>query len=118
MSIEKLSEDILCVELPSDGHKIAEELNSLNEMVSEQCTYDVIIDFFRVEVLNSWNISTLQMLRSLLQDSGHQLVLFNIKVITKCIFTVAGLRKAFVFANNKESALKALQHSESSSNAH
>ena len=112
MAIQKLSEAVLCVELPSAGPKIAEELNTVNEMVSEKCTYNVIVDFFRVEVLNSWNISTLLALRSLLEDSGYQLVLFNVRVVTKCIFTVAGLRKVFEFAKNKEAALAALQRSE------
>ena len=113
MAIQKLSEDVLLVELPPAGAKIAEELTTVNEMVSEQCTHDVIIDFFRVELLNSWNISTLLALRSLLQDAGHQLVLCNVRVVTKCIFTVAGLRKVFTFANNMETALKVLQDSPS-----
>jgi anti-anti-sigma regulatory factor len=115
MAIQRLSKDVLCVELPSAGPKIAEELNTVNEMVSEKCTDDVIVDFFKVEVLNSWNISTLLALRSLLEDSGHQLVLFNVRFVTKCIFTVAGFRKVFVFAKNKESALKALQRTDSPS---
>ena len=118
MAIEKLSEDVLLVELPSAGSKIAEELTTVNEMVSDQCTYDVIIDFFRVELLNSWNISTLLALRSLLQEAGHQLILCNVRVVTKCIFTVAGLRKVFTFANNKETALEILQGSPSTSQVH
>lgn len=117
MAIEKLSEGVLYVELPSAGQKIEEELNTLNEMVSKKCTCNVIIDFFRVEVLNSWNISTLLALRSLLQESGFQLVLFNVRVVTKCIFSVAGLRDVFVFAKNKKAALEALQHSETPNTA-
>lgn len=115
MAIQKISEDVLLVELPSAGSKIAEELNAVNEMVSEECTFDVIIDFFKVELLNSWNISTLLALRSLLQDSEHQLVLYNVRVVTKCIFTVAGLRKVFVFANNQQTALETLQNTRSTS---
>ena len=113
MTIEKQSEDVLLVELPSAGSKIAEELTRVNEMISDQCTYDVIIDFFKVDLLNSWNISTLLALRSLLQEAGHQLVLCNVRVVTKCIFTVAGLRKVFMFAKNKETALEMLQGSPS-----
>ncbi len=118
MAIHKLSQSVLYVELPSAGAKITEELGAVNEMISERCTYDVIVDFFKVEVLNSWNISTLLALRSLLEDSGRRLVLCNVRVVTKCIFTVAGLRKVFVFANNKESALQALQRSESPSSVY
>ena len=111
MSIRELSEDILLVELPSAGSKRGEELNAVSQMVSEKCTHDVIIDFFRVELLNSWNISTLLALRSLLQDSGHRLVLYNVRVVTKCIFSVAGLSKVFVFAKDKPAALAALRSS-------
>ena len=116
MAIQKLSEEVFLVELPSTGSKIAEELHAVNEMVSDKCACDVIIDFFRVELFNSWNISTLLALRSLLQDSGRQLVLYNVRMVTKCIFTVAGLRKAFVFADNREAALATLQTSTSPSN--
>lgn len=118
MAIEKLFENVLLVELPSAGPKIAEELTTVNEMISDHGTYDVIIDFFRVELLNSWNISTLLALRSLLQEAGHQLVLCNVRVVTKCIFTVAGLRKVFLFTKNKETALEALQGTESMSQAY
>ena len=54
-------------------------------------------------------------LHSLLQNAGHQLVLFNVRIVTKCIFTVAGLRKIFIFSNNEETALAALQSTKSSS---
>lgn len=111
MPIRELSEDILLVELPSAGSKRAEELNAVNEMVSDKCTRNVIIDLFRVELLNSWNISTLLALRGLLQDSGHHLVLYNVRVVTKCIFAVAGLSKVFVFAKDKAAALAALRTS-------
>jgi anti-anti-sigma regulatory factor len=115
MGIQKISEDVHLVELSSAGPKIAEELNTVNEMISEECACDVIIDFSKVELLNSWNISTLLALRSLLQDAGHQLVLYNVRIVTKCIFTVAGLRKVFVFANSQEAALEALQETQSAS---
>lgn len=115
MAIQQLSDDVLLVELPSPESKIAEELKAVNETISDKCTSDVIIDFFKVELLSSWNISTLLVLRSLLQESGHQLVLFNVRMVTKCIFHVAGLRKIFVFAEDEEAALAALQCSESPS---
>ena len=113
MAIQQLSEDVLLVELPSAGSKIDEELNAVNEMVSKNGNYHVLIDFFRVELFNSWNISTLLALRSLLEESGHQLVFYGVRVVTKCIFTVAGLKKVFVFAKNQEEALSILSNSRS-----
>jgi anti-anti-sigma factor len=111
MAIEKISEDILLVELPFAGSKMAEELNTVREMVSDQRPYDVIIDFFKVELISSSNIGTLLVLRSMLQNAGHQLVLCNVKVITKGIFIVAGLSKVFSFANDKETAFATLRNS-------
>ena len=113
MATHNLSDDILLVELPSGSSKIAEELKTVNEMLSDKCTCDVIIDFYKVELLNSWNISNLLALHSVLQDAGRQLVLCNVRIVTKCIFTVAGLRKVFVFTNDKDAALAALQRSNS-----
>ena len=111
MAIEKISEDILLVELPFVGLKMTEELNTVREMVSDQRPYDVIIDFFKVELISSSNIGTLLVLRSMLQNAGHQLVLCNVNVVTKGIFTVAGLRKVFTFAHDKETALATLRNS-------
>jgi anti-anti-sigma factor len=111
MAIEKIAEDTLLVELPFAGSKMTEELSTVGEMVSDQCTYDIIIDFFNVELISSSNISTLLVLRSMLQNAGHQLVLCNVKVVTKGVFTVAGLHKVFTFANNKEAAFDTLRDS-------
>ena len=109
MAIEKTSEDILLVELPFAGAKMAEELNTVREMISEQRTSDVILDFFKVELISSSHISTLIVLRGMLQNAGHQLVLCNVKVVTKGIFTMAGLRNIFTFAKNKQTAFSILR---------
>ena len=90
---------------------MAEELDTVKEKISDQRTYNVIIDFFRVELINSSNIGTLLVLRSMLLNAGYQLVLCNVKVVTKGIFTVAGLSKVFTFANNKETAIATLRKS-------
>ena len=118
MAVERLSEDIIYVELPAAGSQIAEELTTVSEMVSEECTSHVILDFFRVEVLNSWNISTLLALQSLVHDANHHLILCNVRVITKCIFVVAGLRKTFTFAADKDAAVTMLDKSNSPHRVH
>jgi len=105
MGIRNLSENIIVVELPSDGSKRADELKNLNEIVSDKCQYDVIVDFCKVEIINSWNISNLLILRGMLEDAGRKLILCNISTVTKCIFVVAGLSEVFVFADNRSAAL-------------
>ena len=109
MGIRNLSEDVMLVELPSEGLEITKELNTVNEIISEKCDCDVIIDFLKVEVLNSSNISNLLILRRMLQEHGHQLILCSVAMVTKCIFTVAGIDEIFIFADDKNSALADVQ---------
>lgn len=111
---------MILVELPPDSLKIAEELKAVNETISKNGGCDIIVDFSRVEIINSSNISNLLILRSLLQRSGRQLILCNVATMTKCIFVVAGLNEVFVFADNKSAAMAAVQSANSppSANLH
>lgn len=110
MRIQNLTKDVLLVELPSKGPKIAHELKAVNETISRESNHDVIIDFSRVEIINSSNISNLLIMHNLLQDSGHRLIFCNVATVTKCIFVVAGLDKVFDFANDQHAALKVIQN--------
>jgi len=109
MGIQNLSEDIILVEMPPGTSKIAEELKAVNKTVSKKAACDVIIDFSKVEIINSSNISNLLILRSLLQESKRRLILCNVTTVTKCIFVVAGLSEIFVFADNRSVALATIK---------
>jgi anti-anti-sigma regulatory factor len=113
MSIRNLSEDVILVEVPSDGSRRADDLKNINEMISKKSASDVIIDFSKAEIINSWNISNLLILRSMLQDAGRQLILCSVSTVTKCIFVVAGLSEMFVFVEDKSAALAAIQKKDS-----
>ncbi|MHC4105586.1 MAG: STAS domain-containing protein [Planctomycetota bacterium] len=108
MGIKKISDDVLFVELPSKSPKIANQLKALNEAVSKKGNCDVIIDFSRVEIINSANISNLLILHNMQTGTGRQLILCNVATVTKCIFVVAGLNTVFNFADNKSQALVAV----------
>ena len=113
MGIKNLSKDVLLVVLPSKGPKIAHELKAVNETVSKKKgNQDVVIDFSRVEIINSSNISNLLILHNLLQNSGHRLILCNVATVTKCIFVVAGLSEVFEFVDDKPMALATVQHAD------
>jgi len=112
MRIQNLTKDVLLIELPSKGPKLAQELKAVNETISRESNHDVIIDFSRVEIINSSNISNLLIMHNLLQDSGHRLIFCNVATVTKCIFVVAGLDKVFDFANDQQAALKAIQNAD------
>jgi anti-anti-sigma factor len=109
MGIENVGEGIILVTLPAEP-KISDELKNINEIVSSRNDCDVIIDFSNIEIVTSFSISNLMILRSMLREQGHQLILCKVAVPTKCIFTVAGLDAVFEFAEDKESALAAMQH--------
>jgi anti-anti-sigma regulatory factor len=109
MGIRNLSENIIVVELPSDRSERADELKTLNEIISDKCQCDVIIDFCKVEIINSWNISNLLILRGMMEQAGRKLILCNVSTVTKCIFAVAGLSEVLVFANTRSAALDVLR---------
>jgi len=110
MGIQNFSEDVLFVDLPLREPQIGDELKNLNEIVSTRSECDVVIDFSKVEIVTSSDISNLLTLRALLREHKRQLILCSVSTLTKGIFTVAGLDAVFEFADDKHAALAAIQH--------
>ncbi|MHC4187035.1 MAG: STAS domain-containing protein [Planctomycetota bacterium] len=108
MSISNLSENVIFVDLPACEPYIVDELKELNEIVSSQEDCDVVIDFTRVDIFLSSSLSNLLILRDILHNKNHELVLSNVAFATKCIFTVAGLNEAFIFVDDKFEAMDLL----------
>jgi hypothetical protein len=63
------------------------------------------MDFSHVEVLSSASISNLITLRSWVEGAGRKMVFYNVAVITRCIFDVAGIHSLFEFAKDEDEAL-------------
>lgn len=114
MGIKNLSKNVLFVDLPSNTLEIENELNNLNETIITKNDCDVVIDFFRVEIITSSSISNLLILRKLLQEHGRRLIFCSVAVMTKYIFTVSGLDNAFEFVDDRSAALSALECAEQS----
>jgi len=110
MGIKNLPKDVLIAKLPSNSPKIALELKAVNESISKKGNHDVVIDFSRVEIISSSNISNLLILRDLLQNAGRRLIFCNVATVTKCIFVVAGLNEIFEFVDDQSAALEAVQY--------
>jgi len=53
MGIQNFSENVVLVDLPFKEPEIAEDLKHINEIISNRNDRDVIIDFFRAELINS-----------------------------------------------------------------
>lgn len=113
MGIRNLSGNVILVELPSDRLERDDDLKNLNEVVSDKRQCDVIIDCSNTEIINSWNISNLLILRGIMEEAGRKLILCHVSTITKCIFTVAGLSDAFVFTDTRSAALDTLRQTNS-----
>jgi anti-anti-sigma factor len=117
MGIRNLSQDIILVELPSEASQRADELKEVNETVGAKCNCDVIVDLSNVEIIHSWNISNLLILRGLLENAGRQLILCSVTTLTKCIFRVAGLSDVFVFAQDISAAQEMIHSSKSATSS-
>jgi len=109
MTIHNPPENLIVVDLPSRESLIADELKAVNETAGTNPACDVIINFAKVEIVTSANLSNLLILRSILTEHGHRLLLCNVSVITKCVFRVAGLDEVFEFAPDIPAAVAALQ---------
>lgn len=107
MGIRYLSEDIIFVTLPKKPH-LGSELNNVNEITSDGCDCDVIIDFFRAKILTSASISNLVLLKGFLGSVNHQLILCNVSTLIKYIFTRLGLETFFEFSDDKFAALESV----------
>jgi anti-anti-sigma regulatory factor len=112
MAVEHLSDEVLLVVLPKEP-QLRHELETINETISNNGDYDVVIDFSRVEILTSSSISNLLILQNLLCERGRRLILSNVALPTRGLFNVVGLEGFFSFADDKYAALANLQHAKS-----
>lgn len=110
MAVKELSDDIVSVVLSAEP-RTRRELADIAERCSKKCNFDVIIDFHFVEVLTSTSISDLTTLRGWVEGAGRKLVLYNVRVITRCIFDVAGINGLFELANDENDALRVIRES-------
>ncbi len=108
MEIKNLSEDVTVVTLPK-GAQLEDELETVNEITSNKCDRDIVVDFSRVETLTSSSICNLMILNDLLSGCGHRLILCNVSLPIKGIFTITGLKTFFEFADNRLAALESIR---------
>ena len=109
MAIQTLSEDVIFVSLSGKEPERGDEIKNVIEIIDTRGNCDVIISLIRAELITSLNIGGLLKLRDLLNKQGRHLILCHTGFLTKCIFTVAGLKKHFNFAEDKSAALEYLR---------
>ncbi len=100
MGIQNWSKNVVLVDLPPEP-QMRDKIKAVTKLIHKRAEYDVVMDFSSVDIMATPSISGLLGLRKLLADCGHQLILRNVAVATKGIFTVTGLDGVFEFADDK-----------------
>lgn len=108
MPIQQWSEGILLVDL-ANPPQFSDEIQSLELRLDRGPASHVILNFQRVDRMNSTNLSQVLRLRKRLIESGHRLRLCSLGDGVWGIFLVAGLDKFFDFSPDVSSALAAVQ---------
>ncbi len=109
MEIEHLPENVLFVCLQES--QLKNELITVNEILSNGCTCDVIIDFSSVEMLTSEGISSLIILERLLNSLGHKIILCAVSSYNLQVLERTGIQPLFEFASDEFSALQSIRGS-------
>lgn len=105
MGIQNLSTNVLLITLPEQP-QLEDELEKVNKGLSDEFNCNVVVDFYKVQILTSGTISNLVTLNRMLKDSGQLLVLCNVPSNIERIFTRLGLKKVFEFAKDELAALQ------------
>lgn len=94
------------------AHKAKLEAIKQNEIFGDRDVYDLIIDLSCVEIVTSSTISKLLRLHKLQLKRGHRLILCNVSFLSKCVFTFTGFKAVFDFADNENTSLATITHSD------
>ena len=109
MPIQNWSERIIVAELQDDP-VCTDDLNTLNEQLTQRSDADLVIDFSNIHYLNSSNIAKLLKLRKLLVINNRQkMVLCAINSHVWGVFLITGLERLFEFADTVALGLASIQ---------
>jgi anti-sigma B factor antagonist len=108
MPIEKWSDRIVIAHLAADPH-LGDDLQSVQDQLSDRAGPDVILDFAGIKYLNSSHIARLLKLRKAVHGAGNRLVLCAVDTQVWGAFLVTGLDKIFEFTDSVPTALAGLQ---------
>jgi anti-anti-sigma factor len=108
MGIQNWSENLILVNLAKEPD-MGEELQTVIDMVTEDTSQDVVVDFADTDIITSSSIAKMLKLRKVLADNGRKLVFSSVQPKTKSIFSVTGLDSVFEFMDDQFIALASLQ---------
>jgi len=111
MVMENWPKDVVLVHLPHELQKHS-DLRAIIDTAGRRGDCDVVVDFSNVEIVGSPTFSVLLEFRTVLQESGHKLILCNVAPAIRGVFTVSQLDDVFDFAEDESAALATLHAGE------
>ena len=108
MGIQNWSEHVILVNLSKEPD-MGEELQTVIDVVLENTTQSVVVDFADVDIVTSSSIAKLLKLRKVLHDNNQSLIFCCVQPKTRSIFNVTGLDSVFEFMDDQFVALASLQ---------
>ena len=108
MGIQNWSENVIFVNIAKEPD-MGEELQTVIDVVLENRTQSVVVDFSDADIITSSSIAKLLKLRKVLHDNNQRLVFCGVQPKTRSIFNVTGLDSVFDFMDDQFVALASLQ---------
>lgn len=108
MGIQNWSEDVILVNLAKEPD-MGDELQTVIDLISDDVTQNVVVDFKDTDIVTSSSIAKLLKLRKILYDNGKTLIFSSVMPKTRSIFNVTGLESVFEFMDDQFIALASLQ---------
>ncbi len=108
MGIQNWSDNIILVDLPAEP-EMADELETVEEMVRDKDSCDLVIDFSGVDMVTSSSLSRLLKLRKPLSECERRVILCGVAAAIKGVFTITGLDGVFELVDDKFAALATLE---------
>jgi len=103
MEVRNEQKNVVLVSCPPKP-EIDEKLEALIIVMRKETT-NLVVDFSGVDIITASNISMLLILRKLLEDKGHKLILSGISSKIKNLFVITELHQTFEFIEDKSTAL-------------
>jgi len=104
MAIESWSENTILVDL-APHPDTPDELERVAALLNDTCDRDLVLDFSRVHIINSYSISKLLRLHILLTEAGRRLVLCGVCPAVRAVLEVTDIDDILQFAPTKDAAL-------------
>jgi anti-anti-sigma factor len=108
MGIKNWSDGIILINLAKEPH-MGEELQTAIDLVTEDDSRDVVLDFSDVDIITSSSIAKMLKLRKVINANQSRLIFCCVSDQTMSLFKIVALDSVFEFTEDQFVALASLQ---------